>query len=241
VSALGHRPTSTEKERPVARVEFPAWWVSTGAGVPEVCARHGEPAVKRVDTAMWSRPRWWAYLLPLGGPLLSALAGPSSRKAVSGSGWSLCARCRIRQVITLCVGPAVIGAGAATVVVSLSNADSTADSNLWLWGLFAGLAVALAGEFVALHARAQGTAGAVVSRDGEAVVVRRPNERFAARAAELAAAERESIPARSLFPYEASRPGRPASVTAPARPLPRCCTPHAAGSGHRRGATRRPG
>jgi hypothetical protein len=137
---------------------------------------------------MWSRPRWWAYLLPLGGPLLSALAGPSSRKAVSGSGWPLCARCRIRQVITLCVGPAVIGAGAATVVVSLSNADST--SNSWLWGLFAGLAVALAGEFVALHARAQVTAGAVVSRDGEAVV--------------LAAAERESIPARSLFPYEAS-------------------------------------
>jgi hypothetical protein len=162
----------------VVRVEFPSWCLSTGAGVPEVCARHGEPAVKRVDTAMSSRPPWWTYLL--GGGLLAFLVAGRTRKVVSVSGWPLCARCRTRQIITVGVGLLVIAAGV---------------------GAFA---VGVAGVFVAVHARAQGTARAVVSRDGGAVVIRRSHERFAARAAELAAAERERIRGRSLFPDWAS-------------------------------------
>jgi hypothetical protein len=195
----------------VARVEFPSWWLSTGSGVPEVCARHGEPAIKRVNTTMSSRPPWWTYLL--GGGLLAFLVVSvtgHTRKAVSVSGWPLCARCRTRQIITLGVGLLAIAAGLAAFVVGLRAgqaaylADSTTNSTWWLWVLLGGLAVALAGVFVALHARAQGTAGAAVSRDGGAVVVRRSHERFAARAAALAVAERERIRARSLFPDRAA-------------------------------------
>jgi hypothetical protein len=64
----------------------------------------------------------------------------------------------------------------------------------------------VAGAWVAAWSSLQTVARAAASRDGNAVVVRRPHERFVARAAELVATERQQAQASALFPHRMASP-----------------------------------
>jgi hypothetical protein len=184
----------------MAEVRIPSFWVSTGAGIPEVCARHGEPATVRANVSMVSRPAWWAYLLIPFGVLPFILAVRYTRKTVEVAGWPFCARCRTWRRAVLLSGLSIIGAGVVMFAIYVQRADTATGSNPLDWFGVIGLVVAIVGIFVATRATPRATAGAAVSRDGSGIAVPQPHERFAARAAELAAAERDKPPTPSLFP-----------------------------------------
>ena len=56
------------------RVVLPAYWVSSGHGLPPVCSRHGEPAADGVAISVPSRPPGWAYALLVVGLLPFVIA-----------------------------------------------------------------------------------------------------------------------------------------------------------------------
>jgi hypothetical protein len=181
------------------RVEIPSFWTSTG--VPEVCARHGEPQVVRQHIAVASRPPAWAYLLaPLGG-FIFALIVRSTRKVIQVGPWPFCARCRSRRTIGLWVGFGIMGAGAAMFASGFIFQPQ--EFNLFAAIALVGVLVVPVGLLVAILASWQHVSRAQASRDGVNVLIKRAHERFAARAAELAEIERAKNRAGSLFPYRA--------------------------------------
>ncbi|HEX6683873.1 MAG TPA: hypothetical protein VF062_13810 [Candidatus Limnocylindrales bacterium] len=187
-----------------ARVGIPSLWVSSGAVMPEVCARHGRPATVRVNATLSARPPWWVYLLlgifgALGG-LIIGLVMARMRQAVLAAGWPFCARCRIRRAVALAVGLAILATGAGLFVLAIARFE-VATRPIGLEWIVYGLAAFVAGGLITVQASWQSLAGVVVPRDAGLVVVRRAHERFAARAAELAEAERERSRSRSLLPH----------------------------------------
>jgi hypothetical protein len=193
----------TEAGGLVQTVEIPAFRASTGEGLPEVCVRHGEPASQYWTGTVVSRIPWWAFLLiPFGG-IFFAIVVRNTRREVGVRSWPFCARCLKARNLGRIVGFAMLGAGVLAFVPVLLRDDSPSGADPVGMLAVAGIVVALAGGLVAARSTLQIAARAEASRDGNAVVVRRPHERFVARAAELVAAERQQDRAGSLFPHRA--------------------------------------
>ena len=74
-------------------VAVPAPLVAAGAGLPRVCARHGEPATRHRRVLFRSATPWWVYLLLPLGLLPFAIVAVVLQKQVKAPAWPLCPRC----------------------------------------------------------------------------------------------------------------------------------------------------
>jgi MFS family permease len=163
-------------------VDLPAPAVTAGA-VPEVCARHGEPAVRRRKTVFRSRTPAWVFILLLFGVLPFAIAAAALQKRVKAPAWPFCAECgrlrtrRILMGIGL-VALAVVGAVATTTLMPQN--ESSAGPFVLAFVL-----LVIAGLGVASTASSTSIASGYASKDGHTVHVRRAHQRFAEQSAAL--------------------------------------------------------
>lgn len=172
------------------RVEIPAQRASLGRGIPDVCARHGNPATSHLALRFRSRPHPAALLLPLSGavplaaphdlallvlcslgPLSFVIYGRLVRKTITVERWPFCDRCsrayRWTRGLGWCVGTLAV-AGIPGAFVAYSAGASTTFAWMLLFGGV--LAIVLAPVVFAL-ARGVGFGWVHVSRDGRSLIV----------------------------------------------------------------------
>ncbi len=162
---------------------LPANWVAAGYAVPQVCARHGEPAAEGVRTRFQSRPPSWSYVLLILGALPFLIVAYSVRKTVYAPSWPFCAQCKALRTRLLVIGCVTLVAGAALFAGGVVASGGATDGNsvgglLLLVGLF----VAIAGLVVMGLSGRTALARARVSQDGVWVEVLKPDPRFAQQA-----------------------------------------------------------
>jgi hypothetical protein len=81
-----------------APLYLPAHMAASGVGLPDLCQRHGLPAVKRVKARFVSTLPAWTYLLILAGLLPFVIVAEASRKRIDALAWPICSSCqRIRR------------------------------------------------------------------------------------------------------------------------------------------------
>jgi hypothetical protein len=164
-------------------IEIPAEALAAGGPLPDVCVRHGLPAVERLDFMIKSRP-------DLGSPGRLAIPGYTvlnraeeySRKVklVEVHGWPLCVRCVRRRRLGRTVAGVLFFGGIAAMVISAVAALTIADRNrlLSIPFMVGFVATALLSPWPfawsgpALTTRTQATG------DGTAVRVDEPHEEF---------------------------------------------------------------
>ncbi len=159
-------------------VYLPAAMVKTGEGVPSLCARHGEPAVRRRIVNFESRPPDWAYLLLLVGVVPFFLVIHILRKTMIATGWPICARCRsgARWLRLGALGLLLTAVGIGSVGVAIYNRYPGFRS-----GVIDGCLLSLAAcVFVFRQAAPSRITRAEVTPDGLALRVRHAAPAFAA-------------------------------------------------------------
>jgi hypothetical protein len=158
-------------------VGIPAPLVSSGGGVPPVCARHGEPATQRKRVLFKSYTPRWAYLLILFGLLPFAIVAVALQKRVKAPAWPFCARCaKLRTGRLLAgIGVTVLAVLAVLVLAAVVPKDSSYGGPIVL--MFVVLLVV--GLAITANAARNAIASGYVSRDGSTVQIRRPHPRFA--------------------------------------------------------------
>src|SRR5262249_37873116 len=104
---------------PAQPATIPAGWVEAGYGVPDVCARHGEPAAERPGLGIISRPPQWSYILILLGFLIFLIVVLAMRRKVTAPAWPFCAQCVQRRKRFLLVGWPLFLIGVAALIGSL--------------------------------------------------------------------------------------------------------------------------
>ncbi|XVU21963.1 hypothetical protein ACQPZJ_32465 [Actinoplanes sp. CA-054009] len=160
------------------QVHIPAQFVTTGWGIPTVCARHGQPAVEHKKTRFISRIQGWAYLLLLAGALPFLIFVLVTRKTVESPAWPFCAQCAQRRKKALTTGLSVIAVGVLCVFL-LNAVPDGADAPVLMLALLA----FLAGYIIAIRgANRMLLAGGEVHEKGQFVTFRRAHEAFAAQA-----------------------------------------------------------
>jgi hypothetical protein len=107
-------------------VNIPAEWVPMGYGVPDVCAWHGLPAVRRQRVRLISRPPLWALPFLLGGVLLYLVIAYSVRKTATAPAWPFCAQCvgrrqRLRLAALILSGVTVLSFVAGLALAAQNN------------------------------------------------------------------------------------------------------------------------
>jgi hypothetical protein len=162
-------------------VDLPARAVSAGA-VPEVCARHGEPVVRRRKTVFRSHTPRWVYILLLFGVLPFAIVAGALQKRVKARTWPFCSECgrlRARRLLTG-IGLVVLAvAGVAAISTLMPNGSSAGAIGLVF------VVLLIAGVGVASTAGSTSIASGYVSKDGNTVHLRRAHQRFAEQVAAL--------------------------------------------------------
>jgi hypothetical protein len=164
-------------------IEIPVEFLAAGASLPDVCTRHGSPAVQRADFVIKSRP-------DLGSPGKLAIPGYTvlnraedyarKVKSIEVRGWPLCRRCVRRRAGGRTAAGVLFFGGTAAMVIAAIAALTIADGNRLLSIPFmAGFVTAVllapwmfAWAGLALITRAQATA------DGTAVRVDEPHAEF---------------------------------------------------------------
>ncbi len=160
--------------------QLPANWVAAGYGVPDVCARHGEPAQERKRVRFVSKPPQWAYVLILLGAIVYLIVVSSLRKTVIAPAWPFCVRCREFRNRMLAIGLGVLALGIVLFIGSIALASSSdAAGPIPALGVFVGLILLIAGIVVAGQASAPVVAGGQVSQDGAWLLLRRAHAGFA--------------------------------------------------------------
>jgi hypothetical protein len=132
------------------------------------------------------------------------LAVRSTRKTAEVHGWPFCPQCRRWRFGVLGAALTGVGLGVAMFFLGMPRLETGNGSNPLDWLTMAGFVFGVAGMLVLILVGWQETARAAVSRDGTMILVRRPHERFAARAAELATVERDQNRSGSLFPHRSA-------------------------------------
>lgn len=190
-------------------LDLPARAVTAGA-VPEVCARHGQPAARRRKTVFRSHTPRWVYILLLFGVLPFAIVAAALQKRVKAPTWPFCADCGRLRTRRLLIGIGlVVLAVAAVVAVSalMPPNDSSAGPIVLVFVL-----LLIAGLGIASTASSAPIASGYVSNDGNTVHVRRAHQRFAEQVAAL-------LPGPVPPPYQsyppAGSPQYPPPATAP--------------------------
>jgi hypothetical protein len=147
-----------------------------GGQVPPVCARHGQPAVMTRKLRLISKPPTWAAFLIILGALPYLIAVLATRKTVNAPQWPFCDRCKSERTRTLGIGVGVVGLGFLLFVIGIATTDS--DSAVGPLLLLAGFLGLMVGLIVAVRSGWVVQSRAMVSRDGNAVTVRKPAEAF---------------------------------------------------------------
>ena len=161
-------------------VRIPAAAVAAGQ-VPQVCARHGEPAVTTKNFKIISKPPVWAAPLIVLGALPYLIVVMILRKTTVASAWPWCAACGSLRKKLLGIG---LGAIAASIL--LTAALIAVDSDAAGLALVLTFIVVLVGLIVALRSGTQPISGAFTSSDGQFVDVPKAHDRFATVAANMA-------------------------------------------------------
>jgi hypothetical protein len=159
---------------------LPAYWTNAGYGVPNVCARHGEPATRRTKTQFISKPPTWAIPLAILGLIIYLIVVMAVRKTITVQNWPYCDQCRNLKLQRLLggLGGLVLGILLFIVGGGLTNDDDTAGFGALL--LIAGFGLAFAGLIVAAYSGRTAIAGGVVSKDGQFIELPKAEARFAA-------------------------------------------------------------
>ncbi len=152
-------------------VDIPAQWVAAGHGVPDVCARHGEPAVRRQRVQLISRAPGWALPLIVFGLLIYALVVFAVRKSVVAPAWPFCAQCldarrRRRRTGLVLLGMAALSTLGAVVLIGPLHNDAGGS------GFLLALLLILAAVIVFGTGSWAYTSRARVSQDGYSVQVK---------------------------------------------------------------------
>jgi hypothetical protein len=168
--------------------QIPAGWAAAGYGLPDVCVRHGEPAVERRKVSFSSRPPAWSYFLILVGVLLFVIVALAMRKTVVAPAWPFCARCKELRSRRLKTGLGLLGAAVAaligsTVVAATVPGDDTVGATILIAGYLLFLAGLVAGLIVVEQSSWRAVATAVLSPDGRWIGVPSPSQAFGERAA----------------------------------------------------------
>ncbi|GLW35100.1 hypothetical protein [Actinoplanes regularis] len=74
-------------------IAIPSGLVHNGAGIPDLCSRHGESASVRKPVKFWSKPPAWSYLLIIIGALPFLIVTLILRKEVQAQAWPFCPQC----------------------------------------------------------------------------------------------------------------------------------------------------
>jgi MFS family permease len=163
-------------------VDLPAPAVTAGA-VPEVCARHGEPAVRRRKTVFRSHTPPWVYILLLFGVLPFAIVAGALQKRVKAPNWPFCSACGRRRIRRLLMGIGLVVLAVAGVVAATELMRPKGSSGGPVLLVF--VLLVLAGLAVASTASGTSIASGYASKDGNTVHVRHAHQRFAEQVAAL--------------------------------------------------------
>ena len=147
--------------------QIPANWVAAGHGVPDVCSRHGEPAVDRRRVRFISRPPQWAYILIIFGAIVFVIVAAAMRKTVWAPAWPFCARCREYRKRMAGIGLGIVGLAVVmfigSIAIGSANSDSDTAGSLAAFGVLLSIFALIAGLAVAVRAAAPAVAGGQVS------------------------------------------------------------------------------
>ncbi|MFB9409591.1 hypothetical protein [Dactylosporangium matsuzakiense] len=155
-------------------LKLPAGQVAAGQ-LPQVCPRHGEPAIEMKPMRLISKPPAWTPILILAAVIVYAIVVSILRKTVQAAGWPWCAQCKAARSRLLSIGLGVLGLGLLLLIGGFALVNSNdAGGLLVLVGIF----TLLAGLIVAARSGNQAIARAFVSQDGQFVEVAKPDPRF---------------------------------------------------------------
>jgi hypothetical protein len=159
-------------------VDIPASLVSGGGGgLPQLCARHGEPAIQHRRVLFRSHPPRWTYLLILCGLLPFAIAASALQKRVKAAAWPFCARCARLRTSRLLIGTAMVVV--AVLAVGVLAAVVPEGSAYGPPIVLAFLVLLVAGLGIAAKAGRNAIASGYLAQDGNMLRLRRPHPRFA--------------------------------------------------------------
>jgi hypothetical protein len=164
-------------------VDIPTPVVSGGRGLPQLCARHGEPATQHKRVLFRSHPPRWTYLLILCGLLPFAIAAGALQKRVKASAWPFCRRCARLRTTRLLTGTAtvVLAVLAVGVLAAMVPEGSAYGPPIVL----AFLVLLIAGLGIAAKAGRNAIASGYVAQDGTMLRLRRPHPHFAEQVARM--------------------------------------------------------
>ncbi|MFI1992902.1 hypothetical protein [Actinoplanes sp. NPDC020271] len=157
-------------------IAIPSGLVANGAGIPDVCSRHGEPASVRKAVEFWSKPPTWSYLLIALGALPFVIVTLILRKKVRAQAWPFCPQCEKLHKNRLIIGIVLIALLPLSFVIAGSAGDTGA-----LLVLVAFLA-AFAGIIIVSRSTYRMLPWGFVSRDGSTVDLPKAHPQFVAAA-----------------------------------------------------------
>jgi hypothetical protein len=177
-------------------IGIPAPLVSAGAGIPPVCVRHGEPAVKTKKVLFRSYTPRWTYLLILFGLIPFAIVAAVLQKRVKAPAWPFCARCGQLQRTRLLTGIALVVL--AVLGVALLAGVLPEDSAYGGVAILGFVVLVLVGLGIASLSARSAIAAGHVTRDGSMVELRGPHPDFAEA---VVAAQQQSMQQYPAQPY----------------------------------------
>lgn len=158
---------------------FPSWLVTSGLGLPPVCAPHGAPGPFGAKARIESKPPAWAYLLLLLGAVPYIIVATVVTKRVQAPLWPVCPQCTKQQQTLKLVGAlALLMIPGLCVVLSILPA-SVADSDVvGLVSIVLAGACFVGGVAAFWFADPARVARASLTKDGAYIVVKRPTAAF---------------------------------------------------------------
>lgn len=149
---------------------LPAAMVTSGAGIPAVCSRHGDPAVRGRRVQFISRPPGWSYVLLLAGALPFVLVTMVLRKTLVAPRWPYCYRCNNRIRFSRLGALVLILAAIATIAATITLGPD--HPGVGPWGVLLFVLLFIASLFVLIYSDPTRVARAEVTRDGYALRLR---------------------------------------------------------------------
>jgi hypothetical protein len=105
-------------------IAIPASLVQNGTGIPQVCAKHGEPVVLHKTVKFLSKPPVWSYFLIIFGAIPFLIVTLLLRKEVQAQAWPFCEQCVKQRKNRLAIGIPLIVLLPLTFVLAGSLGDS---------------------------------------------------------------------------------------------------------------------
>jgi hypothetical protein len=161
--------------------QIPSSWVAAGYGVPDVCSRHGQPAVERKKVTIISRPPAWSYFLILAGVIIFAIVAMAIRKTVKAPAWPFCEQCRRLRSRLLGIGFGILALAVLGFVGSTVLASSEDTAGVGVLGVLLAFLALVASMIVLGRSTAQSIANAQVTQDGNWVLLTNASPAFAGR------------------------------------------------------------